>query len=112
MSFRLAEAIRIGSKEVPQCAGFVFYDRDGKIASACALGAAAIVIGALVDYKSCESLAAYNALRDAFPELTAHRSPPPSAPFLQNWTLLNQIIWLNDCTDWTREQIADWVESL
>ena len=116
MSFRLAEAIRIGSKEVPQCVGFAYYGRDGNIASACALGAAAMTIGALVNYESSHT-AAYLTLKDTFPELTAQIGPQSLGSNLGRrqpsiWTLASEIVWLNDKMGWTREQIADWVETL
>jgi hypothetical protein len=81
-TLRLSECIRIGAKMKPQ--GFESYDFQGRT---CAIGAAMDAIGGnlsvLLDMVG----------RSAF------------------WHMHDQIVWKNDYERWTREQIADWLES-
>lgn len=113
---RLSEAIRAGAKLHPQCFGKLFLaDRHpigeqpwrigGQIVATCALGAASEALGEDLlqlqednlhlhypwgtDYVNCPTCTA------------AHAGP-----------VFSIIAHLNDFHKWTREQIADWIESI
>ena len=102
MSFRLAECIRIGSKETKQCTGMFFQYLEDKVTHSCALGAAALgALGTSGEYIS------YSVLEEVFPELERRVVIDDLQP-----KLFRAIEILNDQKKWTREQIADWVETL
>jgi len=76
------------------------------IRDACALGAAA----AAVDIHDGNFIRGSAALRSKFPVLK-NQVEIPGRPDLQ-WSLLEMIVHLNDAERWTRERIADWLDSL
>jgi len=84
-TLKLSEAIRIGARMRPQCRGTFF--REG---GSCALGAA-------VEAKE------------------GH----PTLNFDQNWEsyfgapmkIMEEVTWMNDRSNFSREQIADWLEA-
>lgn len=103
---KLSEAIRLGGMMRPQAFG-VFYDRI--IDGVCALGAALDVCGALnkdnpIDGKQNHFLA------ERFPIVKALHVCPQCGSKGHFHEML--IAHLNDTHRWTREQIADWVESI
>lgn len=118
MSLRLAEAIRIGSKDTEQCFG-VSYDeafmmRHSRIATTkptrpvatCALGAASHALAQQTGY--------YGVLDSPFPELERQVIAPCHCETivpggLTYGSLGHAIVHLNDHHHWTRERIADWV---
>lgn len=98
---KLSDAIRLGSMLKPQ--GF-----DGRNkARSCALRAAGDAVG-ISDYLDSGALN-YAALARRWPIL---RCPVqhPLAAFADD--VMSSIYHLNDKRRWTREQIADWVETL
>lgn len=89
---KLSEAIRIGSTLAPQ--GFGRYkDVAGRT---CALGAAQ----------------AASALRNEIVENGSECAPSPCECYGTIYPVESVIIHLNDHHRWTREQIADWVETV
>lgn len=105
---KLSEAIRLGAMMKPQ--GFEVLIADGR---SCAIGAAADAIGANVDDSSGSMSAVPPKLRTAFPLLSVCAdSPCPSKDCgVIRCGVSSVIIHLNDTHRWTREEIADWVES-
>lgn len=95
---RLSEAIRLGSMMKPQC--FRGFHRDG---GSCAIGAAADAIGISTDRW---------ALRAAFPLLAEVNVVCPACGRNQMTLHVGMIPHLNDFHNWTRERIADWVETI
>lgn len=109
---RLSEAMRLGAMMKPQCTGRLF-TTDGR---SCALGAAAEAMGIAPTYT--------NHVGDRIPVIeegrwpvewqallsktVTHPSVCPSAGMSADYI----IQCLNDGRHWTREQIADWVETL
>lgn len=108
---KLSEAIRLGSMLKPQARG-VFYNCDNK--STCANGAALDAIGALDTDEECSSLN-NTRLCEAFPlaAATGHGCPVCGTPQTIGGEFYWVIAHLNDSIHkWTREQIADWVETI
>lgn len=99
----LSEAIRLGAMQRPQTRG-TYYDYLGT----CALGAALDAIGLLRQEPSDRLLQ----LQAAFPILRDEVTLPVVAPDPFRYDLASAIIALNDQRLWTREAIADWVETL
>jgi hypothetical protein len=103
---KLSEAIRLGAMLRPQQAFYVQFD-EGENAT-CALGAAAEAAGIL-------DLSVPNGYSGKAPEawrpLVMTRSACPACG-LRATRVDNQIIHLNNYHRWTREQIADWVETI
>jgi hypothetical protein len=98
---RLSEAIRLGAMLRPQ-AKFHFFADGGS----CALGAAFEACGALVFPRS--SFMGVEGIR-IFPILTALVEHPITKSIGSLWLA---IVWLNNYDGWTRERIADWVETI
>lgn len=93
---RLSTAIREGAKTGPQ----IRYKMFGPQGRSCALGAAAIVVS---DGNLC-------LLTSKFPILSRIVTGPICAQMTAPIDLI--IVRLNDDCLWSREKIADWVESL
>jgi len=100
---KLSEAIRLGAMLQPQQRGEMF-----GTSGTCALGAAAEAIGRLSDWGRSHS---YNEWRLQWPLLTQAVSGPAGVS-IDDPRLLKKITRLNDGYGWTREQIADWVETI
>ena len=112
----LSEAIRLGATLRPQARRSYFLSVRGVISS-CALGAAAEACG--VDVKFCEfsGVLSYNPVNlqamidKRFPILLALAQDPR----LNDGgmvTLMDLVLKLNDAEGWTRNQIADWIETI
>jgi hypothetical protein len=95
MAMRLSEAIRLGAKMGPQAFGQLRHQR-----ATCALGAAAQAIG----------MRSVLILKE-WPWLATTRDKCPEC-MLINVPVLTIIPHLNDHHLWSRERIADWVETL
>lgn len=95
---RLSEAIRLGSMLRPQTRGS--YGADG---GSCAIGAAAEAAG-MNEYPL------FHELEARWPVLTEFVACPVTAD--TSGDVGTVILWLNDSHGWTREAIADWVETL
>lgn len=99
---RLSEAIRLGAMNKPQVFGALI--RDG---GTCALGAAYDAVGLLIgENADVPCLGA-----EMFPLLNT-ASDCPDCYFVRNEFTGFVITHLNDLHQWTRERIADWVETL
>lgn len=96
---KLSEAIRLGAMLKPQGFGVgAFYSS----VATCAMGAALDALGAHSDDWATEMCARYQVL-----------SIEGSCPECDKFERVISRIWhLNDTHRWTREQIADWVETL
>ena len=98
---KLSEAIRLGSMLHPQHFGDMHgWETDGDkivIASSCALGAA-MDAGYLIDIKG---------LLDTYTICPACLVSAPPTGRVQA-----TIVHLNELHKWTRERIADWIESI
>ena len=113
----IAEAIRVGAKLRPQCSVSPFGNRlwEGPIAKgtlgSCALGAALEALGMKAN-KRFNTSAAVASLRKIFgDELIFRQVPHPEEPAGIRHPLI-EVIWnLNDNCHWTREAIADWLDS-
>lgn len=106
---KLSEAIRLGAMMKPQGIGGRM---DGE--TRCALAGASDALGIEARrHLSCVPRVDYEALRARYPILDA---PVEAMPVSDNsgygWTLLSAIWALNDNYEWTRERIADWVQSI
>lgn len=87
---KLSEAIRIGAKRGAQCKGALHID-----GMSCALGAADLVVG------------------DVFGEFSHLYDKETCHPVWGiHTTIFGTVTTLNDDCGWTREQIADWLESI
>jgi hypothetical protein len=91
---RLSEAIRLGSMLKPQ--GFAIDYR-----TTCAIQAALEAIGKVGT--------PYAFVMDHWPWVSREETNPVSGEVTRVWSIIRE---LNDDRGWTREQIADWVESL
>lgn len=109
---KLSEAIRLGAMLKPQSRTNMI-DRDG---GTCALGSALDAIGELPSYETwsgmpstaaCEVLV--NALWRAWPMLRSTVTHPLDG---MEWSVGAIVPSLNDDYRWTREAIADWVETI
>jgi hypothetical protein len=109
---KLSQAIRIGSKIRPQCFGKAFaLMADDETVGSCALGAA-LEGGDVID-KPLTSETAYQYARlvlQEWPDLDFETVPIPGESYSDS--IVNGIETLNDKYKWTREKIADWLESL
>lgn len=106
---KLSEAIKEGAKIRPQSFGQFFGGTDNphEITS-CAIGAA---------YEAACGMASIRDANDGLVELgkAVHvdfKSYVTEPLFGRNLGLYRTIIMLNDDSKWTREQIADWLETI
>lgn len=108
-AMKLSEAIRCGAAETEQAFGKFLNCDDGHV-TCCALGAAAYCFGKDVPNLSCEI---YYTIKehvgvDLLDDIrVAHPIDEGSTGDLEGI-----IIELNDTHHWSREAIADWVESV
>lgn len=104
---KLSEAIRAGASKRPQAFGqyFIISDFDDPITS-CAIGAAYEGNGGSpTDNLWCRRL-----MDETFPELLQRVTLP--TPYHDSTDLHSGIARLNDKYRWSREAIADWLESI
>lgn len=95
---KLSEAMRIGARLRPQ--GFVEYFTGG---GSCAIGAAYEAVTGRTDYNSDDA----PEVSEVFPQLA---QPFPGSDYKDD--TLEDAIWeKNDIDYWSREKIADWLES-
>ncbi|SRR5258706_16343763 len=99
---KLADAIRKGSQQRPQAFGDFFEKVEGQILGSCAIGAA-------IEGYFGDTTARIEELHTAFPILDKVVEGPEQGMRAE---LCNVITDLNDMCDWTRECIADWVETI
>lgn len=108
---KLSEAIRLGSMMKPQ--GFYrLFDHRGHT---CAMGAACEAIG--VDLQEMFALSVHvgsakimnKYIESGWGELIRQQAPCPECGFIDGYL---PITHLNDTHRWTREAIADWVETI
>lgn len=105
---KLSEAIRLGAMLAPQTIGGRT-DAEGR----CALAGACDVLGiASVFNEGCQHQEMdYHALHARFPVLLTKVPSPTDS--IYGPRELRLIIWfLNDSLGWTREAIADWIETI
>lgn len=109
---KLSEAIRIGSKQTKKTVGqYIARDSDGDDV-ACAVGAACYAVG----FKSNDTRCIISFFEDTFPILKGFAWGSccwicgVSEERLFN--LSTMIFHLNDMHDWSREAIAEWVETI
>jgi hypothetical protein len=116
---RLSEAIREGAKLRPQCQmGYFRNDYPYNEVRSCAIGAAYEGCTGKNRYELPDNPFAEDMLLDAIRECTgvdlntAKSTLPPLPGIQPGWipALLVGIVGLNDDYDWTREEIADWLE--
>lgn len=100
---KLSEAIRLGAMNRRQAFKAYFCRSEN---TTCAIGAAIDAMGRLGNEWTCLSAVA----EDLFPILVGHYVDCPVTGNTRSVFLL--ITELNDIHRWTREQIADWVESI
>jgi hypothetical protein len=105
----LSEAIRIGAQKRPQGHWDFFTVEDGQVLS-CALGAAFEGI-ANYDADPAGYRTVYRKLNECF---SATLDAPTQCPVCHFSTVEVRkiIVHLNDTHRWTREAIADWVETI
>lgn len=102
-----SEAIREGAKLRPQASGGLM-----NASSSCAVGAGLEAMGHLKEPPDCtrSELAAYHVAEVAYPYLENREACPAACSDYRD-TLTNVLWHLNDHHHWTREAIADWLES-
>lgn len=111
----LADAIRFGAQKRPQTTdGSVFHlIRSGEWAS-CALGAAwegrGGNISEILEVDIGTKERVYTELRQGFPVLATRVACPTDLTW--ETRMLRMIEWLNDHDHWTRERIAEWIDTL
>ena len=97
----LSEAIRLGAMLKPQAFATLWDGRGG----ACALGAAFDAIGIGEDQSACD-------VPEPYRSWLGQRAECPVCPDEGGeYTRQETIAHLNDMHRWTRERIADWVET-
>lgn len=108
MSLKLSEAIRLGAMLKPQ--GYQLYQRNG---ASCALGAAMDALGIQAEEQMSSAFTEFATLRLCTHEVAEF---PPGCSDECRWShpfrMGDLIVHLNDDHRWTREQIADWVETI
>lgn len=99
---KLSEAIRLGAMSTKQAFNaYTREDGDGNIVATCALSAAGYAVGKFV------------ATDEDFPVCRYITSPPADTLFSSSLDYVSGIIVnLNDLQLWSRERIADWVETV
>lgn len=107
---KLSAAIRIGSMTTRQIIGKLSDGANGR----CAIGAAADIGGCL---EECSKTGMYGALGQVFPiaNRIVERPDDPAYPDIiikHKYTVMSVMWMLNDICKWSREQIADWVETV
>ena len=103
---RLSEAIRLGAMSRPQAFG-IFFSKD--TGGTCALGAALEAIGGL-DEDDPLSVKHNLLLRRRFPVLLQPLSCPACGGDIGGDEM--SLAHLNDTHKWSRERIADWLETV
>lgn len=116
---KLSEAIRLGAMLRPQTSGALFYRlRDGSGIGSCALGAAAEALGAEAAIGITSERNADAFLDRQFRAFMRTKLTCPCADPNLCWAAGHQqelgvvIVTLNDMHKWSRERIADWVETV
>lgn len=104
---KFSEAIRLGAMLDQQAYGHL--DKDGT----CAMGAALKAAGLNV----WDFVSPYDAARERFPILNVDAAIPPAyrdryCNSRSHAPVDAIVVGLNDQMRWTREQIADWVETI
>lgn len=104
---KLHEAIRLGAMVTVKWTRELFaFDCGGEIIASCALGSALVALGKT---QHGNSSAVMNLIEEKFPWVSGFSSCPACTA---SGHLPNIIAHLNDGHLWTREQIADWVETI
>lgn len=110
---KLSEAIRLGAMLHEQCAGMMeLRNSDGDVIATCALGSARAA-----GFPIKENRRGYAVEHSADESILCPLRNPDGAP-CRVWDaatirgLYLVIAHLNDVHEWTREQIADWVETV
>lgn len=105
MKLKLSEAIRAGIPMAPQQGTHDLYV-NGR---ACALGTAMLGVGLKPDEIS------YSTMHENFPVVLQKLDPPPALkekyPYLGNPDVFDVVTVLNDIERWSRENIADYLET-
>lgn len=99
---KLSEAIRLGSMMHPQ-GRIHLISADGL--RTCALGAAGIAVGIEVNHYNMD----YTNIKNTFPILRSITVHPVNK---LRGSVVDTVWKLNDHYGWTREAIADWVETI
>lgn len=116
MEKKLSELMREGAKLYPKVTGsYISFNKEDKhIEGCCAIGAAIIARYGKEHLKDSESYRASDFIEEI--GVSNVRLSPPSGNtyvFPEKDYQLEVIVYrLNDHADWTREQIADWLESI
>jgi uncharacterized C2H2 Zn-finger protein len=103
---KLSDAMRLGAMLRPTQAYFVMFDMAAN--ATCALGAAAEAIGML---DTTQPSAYCGTAPEEWRRVTFQRTTCPACTHVA-MRVDSQIIHLNNRHRWTRERIADWVESV
>jgi hypothetical protein len=108
-SSSLADAIRQGCATTTMSRrAYAASNGHGGFSSVCAIGASALVAGALRPLGPTRYQLSFEALYAAFPELA---TPDVACPHCGKRATLHEVIVdLNDNHFWTREKVADWIE--
>ena len=101
----LSEAMKLGSMTGPQVFDGAF---DFRTSGSCAMGSVAIATG----HRYCGA-DGWKVIIDTFPILRQRGlCPVERCKSYPSTTVQSTIVHLNDDHRWTREQIADWIETL
>lgn len=95
-----SEAIREGAKLRPQAIGYYF-----SLGRSCALGAVLEISYGNTKHRD------FVELNRAYPYMVKEEHVCPESKCAGNHTLLGLVLHLNDDHQWTREVIADWLET-
>lgn len=107
---KLSEAIRLGAALAPQAfAILATKDKSGRVLSTCAIGAALHAVSAI----HSDTTPSTSELTELFSVVTALRSCPGDDGCVY-WvaSVFEVVTHLNDNHLWSRERIADWVETV
>ena len=106
---RLSEAIRLGAMMLPEVHGPMFGKRDDQICGACAIGTALYAVGTMADRMRWVINSSLSEFSRHWPWTKEYRIHPIDGIKL---SACHIIVTLFEMHHWTREQIADWVETI
>jgi hypothetical protein len=102
---KISEAMKKGIRASKPVKGMYVTQIGGELC-ACAAGAAAI--GLVGEVKA--QFEPYDIIRDYWPVTLMKAVKHPLRPEGWRWSLIDVITDLNDNRDWSRKEIADWLE--
>ena len=113
MTMKLSEALRLGAMALPPSHGPVYARANGAICGACAVGAALFAVGSEADREQWLKVGAsiQREMARFWPWTGDFTTPKPVEPSY-DINVVTAMVVLFENSDWTREQIADWIATI